>query len=666
MSSAGEVVLPLGSRTESPPAPSHAAVEETPPRAGAELLDALSALDGASPEEEEARLATFRLAVDQVRLRVWRDISAGDLGSPTARLHELMGSLRFLRQVPVPEDPPRLAAARALGALHEDLELARHALTLPLSAELDRKDRSESEIAVLRVLLARPGELLGRKAVHEAGGAALAGLSVMRVGQILASLYDRRLLWRELKTTQGARSGAFYRLTPQGKAVCERLGLVAPPRTRIGFDLDEGHWRPLLETHGLADRRRARPDRRRSNVFAVHAPGFVGPSPRRLLELGRWIAAKGEPVLLVDLFGEIVDHLSPVEIGYHVLSLRPLMEAAAGEAEDGVEAITGQLQATAERGTRPVFLGPSALKTPGESALRRSWTQALHDAALVWMETGGPETPHAPGVLGALRRAFQDWPGTVLVMAPAGLGEMAWVVDLLLADTTLLFVSPHAGEVQAAEIVSGNLLLRESQRPDPHPWGPVIPVVLEADVDAASDLPSFIHFWPPAFRGPLLELKKRNEGDDDQIDDRTPTPPSWYDDDSDLPLLRADGQWREEVNTMVTPHYRRFPMIMLTLAWWSGGASEHTPPAEVGTLRYEYTKLRELLDPKTPPRRRADLRGTTSLKGLKGKQRTRLFAWCSALSIATDSLGHEFVADLVDDHWVFLTLNQGMYAGSNA
>jgi len=627
-----------------------------------ELLAALGNVERAPPEEAARSLRTLRLSVSQLRARVWGDVASGDLSSPTAKLQGLKGTLRFLRGHAVPEEPPLTAAARALLVLHEDLELARQALKVPLSGQLTNQTWSDSELAVLRVLLSHRGEFLGRKAVHDAlGGPDLAGVGVVRVGQILASLFDRELVWREQKTTQGARSGAFYRLTPHGVALCEHLGIDAMGQSRFGFERDERRLNAVLQGLGSADRRRAKAGTRRRNIFALHAPGVVGPSPRCIQDLCRWMVAEGERVLLVDLTGHVTDHLQDATSGQQRIDLRPLICAALdGDVSEELEHLATQLfdpvQGSPDR-TRPgmLRLSPPPLGMPGESALRRAWLQFLLDDGARWARQGGQEAAQSLGLLPSLRQLFSEWPGIVLVASPAGLSDISWVLDALLADATALFVSPHPSDAACARAVVGSLFVRESCAGNPHPWGPVIPLLLTDGTDA-EDVPGptsyFTELWPSPFWPILRAIESLYD-----VDDRSPPPPlCWNDgeeeDGGEGALLDEDGRWSRNASSGM-PLFRVLPALMLAMEWWTGRPTEESASALVERV------MNDTLD----PMQELDVRLGSAMTPLINtvnfpRYRIETIMRCAAGFRDADPIGAEIVTQWLFNAWVNLITPQ--------
>lgn len=180
----------------------------------AQLTRALEAL----PSEGES----YQGYLAQVVRSCFLAIQDGDLSSPQATLDLLAPALHVGERLAGSKEA--MEAATWIHATSRFFEVAKEALAPRFTLETFlARDRSETEREVLRILLHAERTPLRRGEIIERWSASHEPPTPVRIGQILASLYEAEIVVRVKQRAQGGSDVAFYRLSRLGRDLCERL-----------------------------------------------------------------------------------------------------------------------------------------------------------------------------------------------------------------------------------------------------------------------------------------------------------------------------------------------------------------------------------------------------------------------------------------------------------
>ncbi|HSS47453.1 MAG TPA: hypothetical protein VLX28_00770 [Thermoanaerobaculia bacterium] len=237
-----------------------------------QLLGELERLEKEGEEAGEPWL--FRAYLQHAQTLAWQAVAQGKLGVP----RQILDCLLEVQPVVDANSPETLAPAaraalevdaviRSLYAAAQTMEEAQASLRLA-------DDHSETERAVLQVLLDNRGTYLRRGDVHEQLPLPPEQRPTRpRIGQILAELFHEGLLLRIHGRAQGSANASFYALSPKGFEVCARLKL--PEEERTGADLPWHRLQTLVEI--VLDPRREAAERSIARgVLASHSVGAKG------------------------------------------------------------------------------------------------------------------------------------------------------------------------------------------------------------------------------------------------------------------------------------------------------------------------------------------------------------------------------------------------------
>lgn len=516
-----------------------------------ELLNDVRAM-ARGESDSVANADQILMNVRSVRLRCWRQVSSGDTRFP-AQIRASLAPLRpILMRAAIPHDPPAIQVMRSMSALLDELDLATHAIGHRAApGEVRRSTRPPRETEVLRVLLAAhqrdPVRPLGRADVVREMSEALRP-EPQRVGQILASLYERGLLHRELRTTQGAHEGAFYRLNADGLEAASLLGLQHEVRLEFG---QRRSSLPLADVAARGRRGAPRPGAFR-NVVVFHSPGLTLLPARRLWEFARRSAYVGESVLVIDL--DLVH-------GAWERELPDPSETERGGAADWVLDMAASVSpghaALLGQTCRPFANLPTLEFVPtglyGQS--RGGSAQRRHAALRALVESARTDG----ALISRLRETLNNRPGLVLVNAGCANTELAVALTTRLADAVVLSFAPDRSELETAAIVQRDIAEWHGTKPD-DAWVPVLPVVLTTGAmptDAEVTVPRHV----PAASRPPLNLPFF-ESDDPWRFMLLPL------DEDHRSTVDPDGRWAREVSTndeLAAFHTQ----LLLALRWWS-------------------------------------------------------------------------------------------------
>ncbi|HZF11706.1 MAG TPA: hypothetical protein VFE33_23210 [Thermoanaerobaculia bacterium] len=235
-----------------------------------QLLGELERLEKEGEDAGEPWL--FRAYLQHAQTLAWQEVAEGKLGIP----RQILDCLLEVQPVVDANSPetltPAARAALEVDAVIRSLYTAAQAMEEVQASLRLADDHSETERAVLQVLLDNRGTYLRRGDVYEQM-APDQRPTAPRIGQILAELYHQGLLLRVHGRAQGSSKASFYTLSPKGFEMCARLKLRE--QERPGAELPQHRLQTLVEivldpTREAAERSIAR------GVLASHSAGAKG------------------------------------------------------------------------------------------------------------------------------------------------------------------------------------------------------------------------------------------------------------------------------------------------------------------------------------------------------------------------------------------------------
>ncbi len=176
---------------------------------------------GERPEDK------YRPELDRCIAHGWKATAEGDFDA----IRDVVDILRDARPLvdgSLPELSPRAVAAMEIQSLLSALSLGEQVLRrVGLEVRLADRKSSSLERAVLQTLLCSD-QYMRRGEVHKqlVLPKGVEKPTPHRIGQVLEELQDQALLLCRLQTAQGNSRTRFYALSPRGRALCDRLGLV--------------------------------------------------------------------------------------------------------------------------------------------------------------------------------------------------------------------------------------------------------------------------------------------------------------------------------------------------------------------------------------------------------------------------------------------------------
>ncbi len=177
---------------------------------------------GERPEDK------YRPEIDRCIAYGWKATAEGDFDA----IRDVVDILRDARPLvdgSLPDLSPRAGAAVEIQSLLSALSLGEQVLRqVGLEVRLADRKSSSLERAVLQTLLGsdqymRRGEVHKQLALPKGAERP----TPHRIGQVLEELHDQALLLCRFQTARGNPRTRFYALSPRGRALCDRLGLVA-------------------------------------------------------------------------------------------------------------------------------------------------------------------------------------------------------------------------------------------------------------------------------------------------------------------------------------------------------------------------------------------------------------------------------------------------------
>lgn len=455
-------------------------VQSPPSQLSNELVSALVRLvevpEGGAAEYDPWR---FRSLLRQILGEAWASVSRGEFAVLRVFLRGLVEAEEIVRPHLPDSEEPRVEAAREVYFTAYVLHIAEAFLRPEKTrARLGERQRSVHARNILKVLLANKEEYLRRAEILEAMEKIVPPPhpEPSRVSQILAELYNERLLMRIQGSAQGNAQTSFFTLSRQGLEVCQRLGLAEPPRL---FEPDSTKWQHLLNPSRLGAGSNEKEREERIAVFYRPRPG-LGCS-LALAQCSRLLAAQVRSlspsrVLVMDLEGEessLQDHFGAQSRNCRGLAgmLEDYQEQTKEKRKDWLAQAIFSDKYTCKPRSEPeldnlIYLPPFQRKSGSD--LFHLYSELIRDIrreveSQPRQLSGAPKFPET-GFFGDLRTALREQCAKTLVQAPSGLGPGAYLATVLLAEELILFLHPSDPKrknikVVAQEVV-GNCLWR--------------------------------------------------------------------------------------------------------------------------------------------------------------------------------------------------------------
>jgi hypothetical protein len=466
-------------------------------------LQLLTATDDKRPAASDPW--RFRAILRQILGEAWSAVARGDFTALRTLLHHLIEGEEIVRADLPDPDPPQVEAAREVRYAAYVLHVAEAFVSLARTgARLRDRQRSEPERKILRVLLKCKDRYLRRGEILDEMSRLLPKPypDGPRASQILAELYNERVLMRMQGSAQGNSQTSFFSLSQQGLELCAQLGLAEPVRL---FESDATKWERCLQARWPADSSDEKQRDERIATFYRPRPGVgcslalahcsvVLANQIRKLERRR--------VLVLDLEGEessLHDHF-----GLQAQSCRGLAGLLEDYRRQPGDERRGWLEAnlfTDSYACRPrpeldaLFYLPPFQRKPGVD-LFQIYAALLGDLRVEVeqqprQEDGAPRFA-STGFLGDLRDVLQTDCAKTLIQAPSGLGPGVYLASVLLAEELVIFLHPNdsqrEGVQETVREVVGNCLWRDEKADLDRPAlsFALSPLPLSKDLDLAA------------------------------------------------------------------------------------------------------------------------------------------------------------------------------------